>query len=117
MRELTCIICPNGCHLTIDDNFNVSGNLCKRGENFAINEIKDPKRSVTFSCKTIFKDVPVVAVKTDGEVRKDDVKKVIDEINKIIIDKRMKIGDVVIENVLNSGVNVVVSSNILMEEN
>lgn len=116
MRELVCIVCPNGCKLTIDDDLNVTGNLCNRGKDFAINEIKDPKRTVTSTCKTAFKDVPVVAVKTDGEVKKDLVKKVIEEINRITIDSRMKIGDVVIKNVLNSGVNIIISSNRLTEE-
>lgn len=117
MKELTCIICPNGCTLSIDDELNVSGNLCPRGKEFALNEIKDPKRSITTTCKTIFKNVPVIAVRSDGEVRKDDVIKVIDEINKVVIDSKMKIGDVVIKNVLGSGVNIILSSNALMEEN
>ena len=116
MRELTCIICPNGCQLIIDENCKVSGNMCPRGEQFAINEITDPKRSVTSTCKTVFPNIPVIAVKTDGEVKKGDVTKVIEQINKVVIDKPMKIGDVVIENVINSGVNVVLSSNALMEE-
>lgn len=116
MKELICIVCPNGCKLNIDDNYNVSGNLCPKGKEFAINEIKDPKRTVTSTCKTIFKDTPFIAVKTDGEVRKDDVKKVIGEINKTVIDKRMPIGSIVINNVLNSGVNIILSSNELMEE-
>ena len=117
MKELTCIICPNGCSLQIDDDLNVSGNICLRGKEFAINEIKDPKRTLTSTCKTSFKDVPVIAVKTDGEIRKDDIIKVMSEINKITVNSRMKIGDVVIKNVLNSGVNIVISSDALMEGN
>ena len=117
MKELTCIICPNGCSLSIDDELNVTGYLCPRGKQFAINEIKDPRRSITSTCKTIFKDIPVIAVRSDSEVRKDDVKKVIEEINKITIDKRMPIGEIVIKNVINSGVNIILSSNALMEEN
>lgn len=116
MREFTCIICPNGCSLCIDENLNVSGNMCLRGKQFAINEVANPKRTITSTVKTTFIDAPVVAVKTNGEVRKEDINKVIKEINKVTINKRMKIGDVVIENVLNSGVDIVISSNILMEE-
>lgn len=117
MKELTCIICPNGCSLSIDNELNVTGNLCPRGKEFAINEIKDPKRSITSTCKTVFKDIPVIAVRSDSEVKKDDVKKVIEEINKITIDKRLPIGEIIIKNVINSGVNIILSSNALMEEN
>ena len=116
MREFVCIVCPNGCSLTVDEDLNVSGNLCPRGKKFAIDEITDPKRTITSTCKTVFKDAPVVAVKTDGEIRKEDMHKIIEEINKVTIVERMNIGDVVIENVLNSGVNVVISSNILIKE-
>ena len=116
MKELICIVCPNGCKLTIDDDLNVTGNLCVRGKDFAINEVKDPKRTVTSTCKTVFKDVPVIAVKSDGEVKKDIVKNVIEEINKITIDTRMKIGDIVIKDVLHSGVSIIISSNRLTEE-
>ena len=117
MKELTCIICPNGCSLSIDNELNVTGNLCPRGKEFAINEIKDPKRSITSTCKTVFKDIPVIAVRSDSEVKKDDVKKVIEEINRITIDKRLPIGEIIIKNVINSGVNIILSSNALMEEN
>ena len=30
-KELVCIVCPRGCHLTIDENNNVTGNSCPRG--------------------------------------------------------------------------------------
>lgn len=38
MTELTCIVCPRGCTLRIeerDGRFTVTGNACKRGEQFA----------------------------------------------------------------------------------
>ena len=115
MKEFTCIICPNGCHLSIDDNNVVSGNICKRGEVFALQEINNPQRSVTTTCKTIFKDNPVVPVKTDGTVKKDLVKKVVEEVNKVIIDKPLGIGEIVINNVLNSNVNIIMCSNDMKE--
>ena len=31
MKELICIMCPKGCHLTVDDELNVTGNTCPRG--------------------------------------------------------------------------------------
>ena len=116
MKELTCIVCPNGCSLLVDDNLNVSGNLCPKGKQFALNEITDPKRVVTTTCKTNIEGIPVVSVKSDGEIRINDVKKVIEKINSITINKPMGINDVLIENVLNSGVNIIISSSILMEE-
>ena len=31
MNKLICIVCPRGCHLEVDENFNVTGNFCQRG--------------------------------------------------------------------------------------
>ena len=116
MKKLTCIICPNGCDLKIDDNNVVSGNLCKRGEEFAIEEIANPKRTVTTTCKTIYQDIPIVPVKTDNTVNKELVKEVVKEVNKVTIDKPFKIGDVVIKNVLNTNVNIILCTNVLEEK-
>ena len=115
MKELTCIICPNGCQLTIDADLNVSGNMCDRGKQFALQEIQNPQRTITTTCKTKFIGYPVVPVKSDGTINKDLIKDVIKEINKITISDKLGIGDIVIENVLNTGVNIVLSSNILKE--
>ena len=115
MRELTCIVCPNGCELKFLDDGSVVGNLCQRGEAFAKQEVSHPLRSVTATCKTIFEDIPVVAVKSDAQVEKDMVWKIIEEIKKTIITKKLGIGDVVIENVLDSKVNIIMCTNELKE--
>ncbi|MDO4940716.1 MAG: DUF1667 domain-containing protein [Erysipelotrichaceae bacterium] len=115
MKELTCIICPNGCQLVIDDNLNVTGNMCNRGSEFAKQELSNPQRSVTTTCKTTFKDNPVVPVKTNGTVNKDLVKDIVKEVNKVTIDKHLNIGDVVIKNVLNTDVDIIICTNAIKE--
>ncbi len=51
MRALTCIVCPIGCALTVeetvDGGLNVTGNRCPRGAVYAQEEIIAPKRVVT----------------------------------------------------------------------
>lgn len=116
MKELTCIVCPNGCELKINENNEVFGNICKRGKDFAIEELICPKRTLTTTCKTIFKDIPVVPVKTDGNIKKELVKEAVKEINKVIIDKPLEIGDIVIQNILNTDINIVICSNVLKEK-
>ena len=116
MKNITCILCPNGCEINVFEDGSIIGNLCKRGQEFAIEEINDPKRTITTTCKTIYKDVPVVAVKSDKLVKKDLVLKTVNEINKVVIDKPLQIGDVVIENVLDSGTNIIICTNDLKEK-
>lgn len=51
MRALTCIVCPIGCALTVDEaedgRLTVTGNRCPRGAVYAQEEIIAPKRVVT----------------------------------------------------------------------
>ena len=51
MKEFICIVCPKGCRLTVDDNGNVSGNTCIRGEKYGKQEAIDPKRTLTSTVK------------------------------------------------------------------
>ena len=49
MKELTCIVCPRGCRLKVDDQMNVAGNSCPRGKIYAINELTTVYRKDTSS--------------------------------------------------------------------
>ena len=49
-KVLICICCPVGCRLTADitgENVSVSGNRCKRGADYAVNELLHPMRTLT----------------------------------------------------------------------
>jgi len=49
-KEITCIVCPKGCLVTIDDaNLeDISGYSCPKGMDYAKNELLHPVR--TFVC-------------------------------------------------------------------
>lgn len=106
MKTLTCIVCPNGCELTTDGK-TVSGNLCPKGEQFAIQEINDPRRVVTSTIRTSFPEQPVVSCRTNREVPKDKIFEVMKEINKVIISEKLEQGSVVIKNVAGTGADVI----------
>ncbi len=57
MREMTCIVCPLGCALSVeetaDGEFAVKGNRCPRGAAYAEEEIRSPKRTVTATCALV----------------------------------------------------------------
>ena len=83
IKNLTCIICPRGCALTVDtDKKTVSGNSCKRGEVYGINECINPVRTITSSMKVENREYTAVSVKTDKPVAKSDMFKVVEEIKK-----------------------------------
>ena len=112
-RELTCIVCPRGCALTVeldgDKVVGVSGNICKRGEAYAEAECTHPVRTVTSTVRC--ESGKVVAVKTNAPVPKTKVFEVMKEINTTLAPDGIKIGDVVIKNVAGTDSDVVVTSN------
>lgn len=115
MENVTCILCPNGCSLTIEkvgQEYEVKGYKCPKGREFAINEITNPRRSICSTIKTTFEKVPRLPVKTNGEVPLEDIFNVMVEINSKFIDKPVHVGDVVIENVAGTGINVIATSDL-----
>lgn len=110
-RELTCIVCPIGCQLTVELEdkkvISVSGNTCPRGKVYAENECTNPQRTVTSTVKCC--DGGMVAVKTDRTIPKDKMDECMKIINNKISDLPVSIGDVIIEDVFGS--NIVATQN------
>ena len=115
IRNLTCIVCPRGCSMTVtlsDEGVveKVEGNFCRRGIGYANDECTNPRRTVTSTVRT--KNGGVVAVKTLGSVPKVKMFEVMAEINSTLANDNVKIGDVLIENVCDTGINVVVTGKV-----
>ena len=49
MTELICIVCPQGCHLKVDEEngYEVKGNSCPRGAEYGKKELVNPTRVIT----------------------------------------------------------------------
>ena len=112
-RELTCIVCPKGCQLTVELNgkeiVSISGHTCKRGEEYAKNECTAPMRTITSTAAIL--GGGVVPVKTDKAIPKELMFECMAEINKARVSPDAKLGDVVVENILGTGANVITTRN------
>ena len=112
-RSLTCIVCPIGCQLnvTLEDGVvtEVTGNTCPRGKQYATDECTNPVRTITTTARTA--DGGVIPVKTAQPIPKELMFDCMQEINKATVTLPAHIGDVVIKNLLNTGVDVVVTAN------
>ncbi len=106
MKEITCIVCPVGCRILIQGE-KISNYKCKNGLQYAIQEIKNPKRDLTTTLKAIGLSKRRVAVRLDSEIQKDKIFDVLKEIKKIKITKKVKRGEIILENVLNLGANLI----------
>ena len=113
-KNLTCIICPLGCELKIEFDGDgkvdkVSGNTCPRGKQYAINECTNPVRTITSTVRC--EDGGVVAVKTSSPIPKAKMFEVMKEINNARAGASVKIGDVIIANVCDTGADVIATAN------
>ena len=112
MTELICITCPRGCHLSVDDNLNVTGNSCPRGALYAKAELTHPVRMVTSSVNVVSETESRLPVKTKDPIPKELIFKVMEEIDRAEVKAPINIGDVVIKDVLGTGVDIVATKNI-----
>jgi CxxC motif-containing protein len=115
MKEMICVVCPRGCHLSVGDapEYPVTGNSCPRGEVYGREEAVSPKRVVTATCPAanpgLSRRVPV---RTVGGIPRARVQDLVSALARTPVAIPARIGDVVIENWEDTGVSVVVTRNL-----
>jgi CxxC motif-containing protein len=114
MTELICITCPKGCHLKVDEenDFSVKGNSCPKGAEYGKNELKNPVRVVTSTVKTTSDKYPRCPVKTKGAIPKGKMFEVMSLLNEITLTTPIKSGDVIISNILDTGIDLIACKSI-----
>ena len=101
--EMICINCPLGCALTVErdgDNFKVSGNTCPRGAKYAVDELTHPVRTLTTTVALANREGKYVSVKTAKPISKSKLFEAMAIVNSTKATAPIKIGDVIIENML-----------------
>ncbi|MBR0381527.1 MAG: DUF1667 domain-containing protein [Eubacterium sp.] len=110
---MCCTTCPSGCTLTvsIDDQGNIAkvqGNNCPRGEVFAQGEWTDPVRTLTSTAFAVLEGKEyLIPVKSRQPISKMKMKKAMEEINEIVIDHPVTMGDVLLEDLAGTGIELV----------
>jgi CxxC motif-containing protein len=119
-HEMICIGCPIGCSLTIEcigtDIGGVSGNRCKVGLQYAEKELSNPQRTLTTTVKVKNGHLPLVSVKTIKPIPKSKVEDAMSLLSKVEVHAPIKIGEPIIQNILDTGIDVVATKNILIKK-
>lgn len=113
-KKLICIVCPVGCRLEITgttDTLEIAGNQCKRGPVYAKDEITNPTRMVCTTVKIENGIHSVIPVKTDKPIQEKYKIEIMELINKAKVISPVKVGDVIISNILGTDVNIVATRN------
>lgn len=114
-KRFTCIICPNGCEITAKLNgkkiVSVAGNRCKKGGAYVRQELTCPMR--TFSTSIILEGgkIPLVSVRLTKPVPKEKIFAVNELIHRQKAQAPVRIGQIVLENVLGLGSDVIITKN------
>ena len=115
-KNLTCIVCPRGCTLTVpldsaleNPVVSVEGQGCKRGVDYAVAECTHPTRVLTTTAPTV--DGGVVPCKTDRAIPRELLFEAMKAVNSLSAPAVVRIGDVLLENLLGTGANIVATAN------
>jgi CxxC motif-containing protein len=113
-KKVTCIICPVGCEVIVKGSERaveeLTGFQCKKGKTYATDEYLNPKRILTSTVKVRNYDYAVLPVRSDVPVPKSILFECMEIIKRTIVSAPVKKGQIVIENILGSGANIVAST-------
>lgn len=115
-RQMTCIVCPMGCTLTVTYGINtlgtpcdvvVTGNTCKRGANYATEELVSPRRTLTTTVRTDDDSRELLSVKTSAPIPKDKLFAAMERANAVVAHLPVHAGDVLVRDFITPGVNLI----------
>lgn len=110
--EMICISCPIGCRLSITrrgEAIAVSGHQCPRGEAYAVAEVRAPRRIVTATVATTSAFMPRLPVRTTDALPLQHVPELLDMTYWLIVDAPVAPGQILIRDILGTGIHLVAS--------
>ncbi|MFX1377300.1 MAG: DUF1667 domain-containing protein [Promethearchaeota archaeon] len=115
-KEIRCIVCPTGClvHVEyINGELIIEGHSCKRGEEYAREEFIAPKRILTTTLRVENGFLPLIPVRSDKPIPKDRLRDTLIKIAQTVAEAPIKMGDILIENVLGLEINIIASRDLI----
>ena len=111
MRKMICIVCPRGCAITVDEDndYEVTGNACPRGVTYGRKEVIAPSRTLTTTVRLKGGNLPLVPVQSKTELPKECLADAMHYLNTLTLEAPVKRGTVVCENILGTGVDILVT--------
>ena len=112
-HQLVCISCPMGCRLTLEkadaspQGYTVTGNICKRGVEYAIKEVTSPTRMVTSTVRITGAQLPRLPVRTDHAIPKGKIMECMAIINAMTVKSPVKMGQVLVEDLFGTGAKII----------
>ncbi|NPV71857.1 MAG: DUF1667 domain-containing protein [Firmicutes bacterium] len=110
-REFSCIVCPNGCRITVQSMPEsaplVSGAECPKGITYVLEELANPLRVLTSTVRVTRGPVKVLPVRTASAIPKRSIGECMRVIRTVVVSPPVKCGDVLVEGLASTGVPLV----------
>jgi CxxC motif-containing protein len=113
--EIICITCPKGCKAKVweeEGRVKVKGEICKKGQEYLQQEFLDPRRILTTTVVVENSHIKRLPVRTVEAIPKKDLLRAMEKINRVKVNPPIKMGDIIISNLLNTGVDVIASDDL-----
>jgi CxxC motif-containing protein len=112
VKEIICIICPRGCRIKVEGEgkgiVKIDNNLCKRGYEYSKSEFINPCRILTSSVKLLSSHGRrMMPVRSTKPIPKEFILDCMKVIKKISIEAPVKINQVIISDILGTGIDII----------
>lgn len=120
--QFNCTTCPSECLLTVEverdadgavvEVHSVTGNSCPRGDTFAHQELTCPMRVLTTTVAVSGGDEALLPVRTTEAIPLALHTQAMDLIRGLVVDAPIRMGGVVLEDLLGTSINLIASMDI-----
>lgn len=120
--QFNCTTCPSECLLTVEverdadgavvEVRSVTGNSCPRGNTFAHQELTCPMRVLTTTVAVSGGDEALLPVRTAEAIPLALHTQAMNLIRGLVVDAPIRMGDVVLEDLLKTGIDLIASMDI-----
>jgi len=116
IHEVVCILCPVGCRIVVETKdgevVSVDNAGCERGEDYSLQEIRSPVRDFFTTIRVADGKIPLVSVRSTEPIPKDMLMPCAAELARRIIQAPVKVGDTIVENLMNLGVDIIATKDV-----
>ena len=117
-HHILCIVCPEGCEMEIEEQHGdllFPEGICRRGQEYARQEIYNPCRVLTTTVQVRDGNIAMLPVRTSQPIPRAKLPDAMQDIASIVVNAPVAVGDIVCENVVNTGAKLIACREIRFE--
>ena len=113
--EIICVACPKGCRLEArheNGEILITHEGCKRGREYAVSEITDPRRMVATTVRVEKGSHPLLPVYTASPFPKGRITELLTALRSVKVPTPVRVNQVVLADALGTGIDMIASRDV-----